>query len=133
MDARFFTTPKGSYDETGLESDKSNPNVLFVTWGTIAGKGDARAEADLFFKRSTDGGKTWEAEQNLSAIAGTTVEEKEVQSFASADGKTIYNVWLQQTEQEPVGEASTNDGDGILGLDTWFGRVDYNISIVPAP
>jgi hypothetical protein len=119
VDARFFTTPKGRYDTTGLESDKSNPNVLFVTWGTIF-KG---TEADLFFKRSTDNGATWEEEQNLSSISTTLVEEKEVESFASPDGKHIYNVWLQQTEMEPGLESSIN-----YGLDTWFGRVDFNIT-----
>jgi hypothetical protein len=122
VDARFFTTPKGSFDETGLESDKSNPNVLFVTWGTTF-KGE---EADLFFKRSTDRGVTWEDEQNLSSIIKTTVQEKEVESFASPDGKHIYNVWLQQTEAEPV----LGDQNITRGLDTWFGRVDYNESIV---
>ena len=122
VDARFFTTPKGSFDTTGLESDKSNPNVLFVTWGTIF-KG---TEADLFFKRSTDNGATWEDEQNLSSISTTLVEEKEVESFASADGKTIYNVWIQQTE-------TLNPATITSGLDSWFGRVDYNISIIPEP
>ncbi|QOR62854.1 choice-of-anchor O protein [Sulfurovum sp. ST-21] len=129
VDARFFTTPKGSYDATGLESDKSNPNVLFVTWGTLVNG----IEADLFFRRSADNGESWEEEQNLSSISGTVVQEKEVESFASPDGKTIYNVWLQQSENEPMGPASENDGDIWLGLDTWFGRVDYNVSILPAP
>jgi hypothetical protein len=124
VDARFFTTPKGSFDTTGLESDKSNPNVLFVTWGTLV---DGE-EADLFFKRSTDNGQTWEDEQNLSSIQGSTVQEKEVESFASPDGKHIYNVWLQQTE-------TLNNVDPAVyeGLDTWFGRVDYNSTVIPAP
>ncbi|UFH58174.1 DUF5011 domain-containing protein [Sulfurovum mangrovi] len=119
VDARFFTTPKGSYDTTGLESDKSNPDVLFVTWGTIF-KG---TEADLFFKRSTDNGASWEEEQNLSSVSTTLVQEKEVESFASPDGKHIYNFWLQETEMEPGEESSIN-----YGLDSWFGRVDYNIT-----
>jgi hypothetical protein len=128
VDARFFTTPKGSYDETGLESDKSNPNILFVTWGTLVVEDGGAAEADLFFKRSTDNGKTWEDEQNLSSIQGTAVQEKEVESFASPDGKHIYNVWLQQTET-----LKQTDPAVYEGLDTWFGRVDYNSTVIPAP
>ena len=127
LDPRFFTTPKGSFDVTGLESDKSNPNVLFVTWGTAIKTDDGMKEENLYFRRSTDNGVTWEDEQILSGINRHIIEEKEVNSYASADGKHIYNVWLQQSEALPT------DDNITTGLDTWFGRVDYNISIVPDP
>jgi hypothetical protein len=118
LDPRFSTTPKGSFDETGLESDKSNPNVLFVSWGsTVQGE-----EADVFFRRSTDNGLTWEDEKVISSIQLAVIQEKEVQSFASPDGKTLYNVWLQQSEIMP------SDTNITTGLDTWFGRVDFNIT-----
>lgn len=122
LDPRFFTTPKGSFDTTGLESDKSNPNVLFVTWGTAIKEADGMKEADLFFKRSTDNGVTWEDTLILSNISRTIIEEKEVNSFASPDGKHIYNTWLQQSETEPSVD------DKTTGLDSWFGRVDFNIT-----
>ena len=128
VDARFFSTPKGSFTTTGLESDKSNPNVLFVTWGdmdltdetnTSAGK----TESDLWYKRSTDNGVTWDTNKTqLSAREGIVIEEKEVESFASPDGKTLYNVWLQE-------ETAYDKNDSYSGLDSWFGRVDYNITI----
>ncbi|MEN8250513.1 MAG: DUF5011 domain-containing protein [Bacteroidota bacterium] len=132
VDARFFTTPRGDA-ASPLHSDWSNPNVLFVTWGTVEGIGEDRAEADLHFTRSTDDGVTWEfnattADTNstfLAARDGSIVQEKEVESFASPDGLTIYNVWLQEVEFEDY-----NSSDPFHGLDTWFGRVDFNESIV---
>ncbi|MDQ1325186.1 MAG: hypothetical protein QG564_310 [Campylobacterota bacterium] len=129
VDARFFTTPEGMFDETGLESDKSNPNVFFVTWGNVGridntDPNSETAEGDLFYRRSTDSGVTWEPERVLSNREKSVIQEKEVESFASPDGKTIYNVWLQDEE-----EFNATDPDS--GVDSWFGCVDYNISIVP--
>ena len=73
VDARFFTTPKGS--DSGLESDQSNPEVLFLTWGNIdfiqpGSPGLGKAEGDLFYKRSTDNGLTWEDTKPLAAKDG---------------------------------------------------------------
>jgi len=131
VDARFFSTPEGMYDDTGLESDKSNPNVFFVTWGNVGYISNdnhdlGKAEGDLFYRRSTDGGVTWEPERVLSNREKSVIQEKEVESFASPDGKTIYNVWLQDEE-----EFNATDPDS--GVDSWFGRVDYNISIASVP
>ena len=131
VDARFFSTPKGSA-ATGLESDKSNPDVLFVTWGDMDFIDDnnqsaGKVESNLWYKRSTDNGATWDANATaLSAKEGIIIQEKEVESFASADGKTIYNVWLQEEEDYNV-----TDPDS--GLSSWFGRVDYNISNIVVP
>ena len=130
VDARFFTTPKGSATST-LASDRSNPNVLFVTWGDIdfiGVQGDelGKAESNLWYKRAiiTNDGIVWDENATmLSAREGAVIQEKEVESYASPDGKTIYNVWLQ--EEEP---ATYDQNDPFSGLDTWFGRVDYNIS-----
>ena len=127
VDARFFTTPKGS--DSGLDSDQSNPNVLFLTWGNIdfidqgvpnLGKG----EADLFYKRSTDNGVTWEDTKPLANRDGGYIQEKEVNSYASPDGKTIYNIWIQESEEGDYNLSTTP----AAGLDSWFGRVDYNVS-----
>ena len=54
---------------------------------------------------------------------GDSIEEKEVNSYASADGKTIYNIWIQE-EDEADAELSNPDS----GVDSWFGRVDYDIN-----
>ena len=143
VDARFFTTPKGSV--SGLASDLGNPNVLFTTWGeigwTIDGKdGLGKTETDLFYKRALYDAvnKVWVWDTNaskLSAIAGGVVEEKEVESFASPDGKTIYNVWLQESDPVLVQQYETQKqidiSDHAEGVDSWFGRIDYNISITP--
>lgn len=125
VDPRLINTPKGTQNELG--SDASNPNVIFLTWGEIDyidnnNKTLGKTETDLFYKRSVDGGVTWDAEaQVLSNKEGAVIEEKEVNSFVSPDGKTLYNVWLQEEEHY-----DSTDPDS--GLDTWFGRVDFNIS-----
>ena len=127
VDARFFSTPKGSSTTTFLDSDRSNPNVLFVTWGDVdfiddSNQSQGKAESNLWYKRSTDNGATWDTSATqLAAREGAIIQEKEVASFASPDGKTIYNVWLQE-------EANKDLDDPYSGLDSWFGRVDYNIS-----
>lgn len=127
VDARFFGTSEGAYEATGLESDKSNPNVLFLTWGNIdvIDPGDPtseRTEGDLFFTRSADNGITWDEIAKLAARDGSIIEEKEVGSIASPDGKTVYNVWIQEQAEDNV------SNDPFSGLDSWFGRIDYNIS-----
>ena len=92
---------------------------------------ETHIEEDLFFTRSTDKGVTWETvvnEQNTtvnSTLAGIKeVEEKEVQSVATPDGKRLFNVWLQEDEEGDNPSVS----DHYEGLDTWFGLVDYNIT-----
>lgn len=131
VDARFFGTSEGAYDypideDMKLDSDRSDPNILFLTWGNIdvfdpGNPNSERSEGDLFYTRSTDSGITWDEIAKLSAREGSIIEEKEVNSFASPDGKTVYNVWIQE-------EADYNSSDPFSGLDSWFGRIDYNIS-----
>ena len=135
VDARFFTTPKGNV-ASGLASDISNPNVLFLTWGNIGDPDPEDGirefhETDLYYKRSTDNGITWDENTSvLAKVSGEPIEEKEVNSYASADGKTIYNVWIQEED-----EASADLTNPDSGVDSWFGRVDYDINntIVPEP
>ena len=127
VDPRFFTTAEPI--DSGLDSDKSNPDVVFVTWGVI--EGDDGIESGLYYKRSIDKGENWdENSTKLADREGVTIEELAVQSLSSADGRTIYNVWIQEVHEDVY----LNDPENLFyGLDTWFGRVDYNISIVPAP
>ncbi|MBU1216574.1 hypothetical protein KJ870_01410 [bacterium] len=129
VDPRLFTTPKGN-SLSPLDSDKySDPKVLFLTWGEIdwidpTDQNLGKSETGLYYKRSIDGGLTWDV--NTTMLANKDfgyIEEKEVNSYASPDGKTFYNVWIQESEEY-------NSSDHFSGLDTWFGRVDYNISNV---
>lgn len=145
LDPRFITTPKGSYETTGLESDKSNPDVFTISYGTF--DMESGLELDLFYSRSTDGGRTWStvdlnvtedgvettkvANAKLAGIKG--LEEKEVQAILSPDGTMLFHVWIQEEEEASYYDDTTHLEDENLnivdhfgGLDSWFGRVDFN-------
>ena len=151
LDPRFIPTPKGS--NTTLVSDQSNPDVIFMSYGTfdmVSGE-----ELDLLYTRSTDKGATWEyIDKNTGemvpipagddAIPGTDddtadrvaklaartdldpdldVHEMEVQGLASPDGTMLFNVWLQETH--------TLCADPWCGLDSRYGLVNYDFTPVP--
>ncbi|MBU0720287.1 hypothetical protein KJ877_02985 [bacterium] len=120
-DPRYVPTKRGRYEFSGLESDKSNPDTVFIVWGnvTLTEDGTDHAPADIFYTRSTDKGLTWDPTKKLAAREGATIEEKEVQAVASPDGKTVFNVWIQEEEE-------FDKTDRFSGTDTWFGRMDYN-------
>jgi hypothetical protein len=141
LDPRFFTTPEGF--ATALESDNSNPDVMFLSYGTF--DMESGLELDLFYSRSTDKGANWEvldASGNWALIPGfdgigdttadykhaklasrDSVEEKEVQALATPDGTMMFNAWLQETE--------TLCADPWCGLETRFGLVDYDTTVAP--
>ena len=142
LDPRFMPTPEGR--ATGLETDNSNPDVLFLSYGTF--DMETGLELDLFYSRSTDRGATWEVLDGagvrvlipgFDGIGDTTdayrhaklaskldVEEKEVQAVASPDGNMLFNAWLQETEiPDPLDPSS--------GLESRFGLVDYEPVVVP--
>ncbi|QOY55316.1 hypothetical protein HUE87_03500 [Candidatus Sulfurimonas marisnigri] len=128
LDPRFIATAEELVGSP-LASDISNPNVMFVTYGTFdLGTG---LELDLFVSRSTDKGETWEqvvsnADENLTineAIAKTEAEEKEVQNIAAPNGKTLFSVWLQ--ELDPA-HTDASIPDYLYGSDIWAQRKDYN-------
>ena len=148
LDPRFVPTAK--FADTGLESDKSNPNVLMMTYGTA----DVDHELGVYYSRSTDKGETWEyvtTDDNgtpndtsddtvrfakLSDWA-LPVEEGAAQLLANPDGNMGFNVWLQESDdadciadpnQAPdvdVDCAGVNIPNRRLGLETWLGRVDW--------
>ena len=142
LDPRFFPTPKERYTLDGekILTDKSNPDVLFLTYGTF--DMDSGLELDLFYTYSTDYGATWNhvqresddgnvtADAKLAAVDG--IEEKEVQTIVSPDGTMIFNVWLQEEEKEHydaneiILDEDGNAADHFGGLDGWYGRVDFN-------
>ena len=138
LDPRFFTTPEGFAFDNSLESDKSNPEVMFLSYGTF--DMETGLELDLFYSRSTDKGANWEVLDGsgnwvtipgFDGIGDTTadyrhaklasradVEEKEVQALATPDGTMLFNAWLQETE--------TLCADPWCGLESRTGRVDYD-------
>ena len=150
LDPRFV--PTAPYNAAGvlagMESDRSNPSVLLMSYGTA----DSSHELDVYYARSTDKGMTFEY---VIAGSGTIthdpteagarfaklsawplpVEEKEVQLLASPDGNMGFNVWLQESEVQPdedgLGDGTlSTDGtvtipDNFLGLESWLGRVDW--------
>ena len=142
LDPRFFTTPEGFAFDNSLESDKSNPEVMFLSYGTF--DMETGLELDLFYSRSTDKGANWEVLDGsgnwvtipgFDGIGDTTadyrhaklasradVEEKEVQALATPDGTMLFNAWLQETE--------TLCADPWCGLESRTGRVDYD-TVVP--
>ena len=119
VDARFFGTPQAG------DGEAYDSNVLFVTWGNIDldNTYNEKREADLFYTRSIDNGLNWDSINDL-AHKTPSIEEKEVESLASADGRSFYNVWIQ--EVDGVNEETA------YNLDSYFGRVDYT-STVPVP
>ena len=141
LDPRFIPTPKGSATST-LESDKKNPDVIFLGYGTF--NMDTGVELDLFYTRSTDKGATWEyidanGEEVIGDIYGADglpntaddevdrlaklahredAHEMELQGLASPDGTMFFGAWLRET--------ATVDNTHQDGMESEFGRVDYD-------
>jgi hypothetical protein len=145
LDPRFHPTPKGS--ATSLASDASNPDVLYMGYGTF--DMETGLELDLLYTRSTDKGANWEffdADGNLVKVPGINaiegdeddayrharlahkadVEEKELQALPSPDGTMMFNVWVQETEHYDAGDPDS-------GLESRFGLVEYNFDPAAIP
>ena len=152
LDPRFIPTPMGS--DSGLASDQSNPDVIFLGYGTFdMTSGD---ELDLYYMRSTDKGATWEylddgdpaslvvtgaGDDRMPGTADDTVpgakrlaklaarpkpvHEMELQGLASPDGTMFFGAWLR--------EMPTVDNIHQDGMESEFGRVDYDTEVVVAP
>ncbi|RDH88589.1 MAG: hypothetical protein DIZ78_01260 [endosymbiont of Escarpia spicata] len=129
LDPRLVETPAG--DPAGLPSDISNPDVMFMTYGTF--DQESGDELNLYYSRSVDRGVTWETvakdldgdgiadtqvNETLSGI--NNVEEKEVQSLASPDGSLLFNIWLQESEE------NADAADIYKALDVIFGLIDFS-------
>jgi len=155
LDPRFIATPEGRAVATAavpadaalIELDTSNPNVLFMSYGTF--DMSTKEELDLYYTRSTDKGKTWEyfisdgdtvrpavvADDGTDGIPGTTDDtvrlaklahknavEKEVQALASPNGTMLFNAWLHETHSEVCGEK-------LCGLESLHGLIEYDAPI----
>jgi hypothetical protein len=142
LDPRFIPTPKGG---TALESDASNPNVLFLAYGTF--DMSTGEELDLLYGRSSDYGVTWEylddngevvlvdsnpatsdgipgtdddsAARMAKMAAMADVHEMEIQGMASPDGTMLFGAWLEESA-EPVADHTR------YGLESRFGLVEYD-------
>jgi hypothetical protein len=153
LDPRYIPTPAYT-GSTPLASDVSNPDVLFLAYGTFDMQ--TGEELDLLYTRSTDQGATWEyidGSGNLVAIdagadriVGTSddspseaarlarlaaradVHEMEVQGMASPDGTMFMGAWLEETPG-PVTEGESQ----LLGLESRFGLVEYDTDAVVLP
>jgi len=132
LDPRIKPAPKGK-DTVGIVSDLSNPDVIHMVYGTY--DMNSGEELDLFYTWSTDRGVTWdvilqddadpESEANRKLAARDVIQEKEAQIIASPDGSMLWTVWNQESHEEP----DANDPpDHFLGLDSWVGRVDYEVT-----
>ena len=79
-------------------------------------------------RETADGNVT--ADAKLAAVDG--IEEKEVQTVVSPDGTMIFNAWLQEEAKEhydanlEILDEDGNAADHFGGLDSWYGRVDFN-------
>jgi hypothetical protein len=135
LDPRFIPTSKGSDAgvAAGIASDVSNPDVLFISYGTF--DMTTSEELDIFYSRSLDKGATWEFQDgagNTVTIPGINDIEgdaddayrhaklahspdidKEVQALGSPDGSMLFNVWMYETH-------------ALDALESEFGLVNYN-------
>jgi hypothetical protein len=138
LDPRFVPTPQARHST--IESDKSNPDVIFMGYGTF--DMTTSEELDLLYTRSTDKGVTWEyidaggavikSDAGLDRIPGTDddeavrvaklsaeadVHEMEVQALATPDGTMMFGAWLRETPEVC--------GSPECGMDSRFGLVNY--------
>jgi hypothetical protein len=79
-------------------------NNRFVTWVDFTS-----GNGDIFFRRSVDGGATWQPVVNLSNNAGTSSSSK-----IAAEGTNVYVVWSQEnpagTQDHVYFRRSVDDG-----------------------
>jgi hypothetical protein len=142
LDPRFIPTEKARH--TTLESDKSNPDVLFLGYGTF--DMTTKEELDLYYTRSTDKGVTWEyigaADEVITSDAGPdlipgtdddeatrltklsaegqladSIHEMELQGLATPDGTKLFGAWMRETPED------CNSPE--CGMDSRVGVVNY--------
>ena len=153
LDPRFIPTPQG--DATSIASDASNPNVMFMGYGTF--DMETGHELDLFYMRSTDKGVNWEyidgggaivlvdsnpatsdgipgtdddaAERVSKLAAKIDVIEMELQGLASPDGTLYFGVWNEESDG-PLDSDELVANHKNYGLESRFGLVEYDTAPV---
>ncbi len=138
IEPRIVSTPgtiKKNGVWTGIDEDKQNPNIFYVSYGTSTNPGQIHGDSaeepefpaplDLYYSLSTDRGETyelieWDVNPDSSGqYAGETVtrwdymakgdpEQGEAQLRMTPDGTRFYATWLQEGEE---------------GSDIWFRRI----------
>jgi hypothetical protein len=85
-------------------------NNVYVVWREPPTPQSMANEGDIFFRSSTDGGKTFGKAKNLSNNAGNSIEPQ-----IAAYGNNVYVVWTDYTKDPANGEIlfrrSTDRGD----------------------
>jgi hypothetical protein len=110
-------------DDIAVSAD----NIYVVWWSNKTTSSSTTGEGDweVFFRASTDGGKTWGDKMNLSNSKG--IVSNNAQVAAEAQGKSVYVTWWESNENvnpytnEPVMRISTDEGKTfgpILKLDS---------------
>jgi hypothetical protein len=105
----------------------SADNIYVVWWSnkTISTTTTTKGDWEVFFRASTDGGKTWGDKMNLSNSKG--IISNNAQIAAEAQGKNVYVTWWESNENvnpntnELVVRISTDEGKTfgpILKLDS---------------
>jgi hypothetical protein len=93
-----------------LPTVAASGSKIYVAWNELVGTGDF----DLYYKRSTDGGQSWEEGQWLTAISGTS---KCIN--LSVSGSIVHAVWEDDREGEYGIYYKRSDDEGInWSLDT---------------
>ena len=82
----------------------SGDKGVYITWWT-----NQSGSWDVFFKASTDGGKTFGPKINLSNSKGVISNDAEI----AAAGSNVYVSWWERanaTSNEPVARISSDNG-----------------------
>ena len=156
LDPRFIPTPQG--DDTTIASDASNPEVIFLGYGTF--DMTTGHELDLLYMRSTDKGVNWEyidgngaivlvdsnpltsdgipgtdddaAERVSKLAAKIDVIEMELQGLASPDGTMYFGVWNEESDG-PLDSDELVANHKNYGLESRAGLVVYDDPDPAAP
>ena len=99
--------PSGDPDDetTTRPSDCRDPKTFVVAWGTETNVYElvgGAEDIDIFITRSTDKGVTYEPYQLLAGAESpefNELDEKESQLRPTPDGKTVFSVWNEVSEE----------------------------------
>lgn len=92
-------------DTTTRASDCRDPKTFVVAWGTETNVYEhlgGAEDIDIFITRSTDKGVTYEPYQVLAGAESpefNELDEMESQLRPTPDGKTVFNVWNEVSEE----------------------------------
>jgi hypothetical protein len=109
-----FNNPKDLGAVTAVDAEEqqiaASGNNVYVVWREPPTPQSMANEGDIFFRRSTDGGKNFDSTKNLSNNPG----HSEMPQIA-ASGNNVYVVWQDSTpgNAEILFRRSTDKGDSF--------------------